>query len=85
MSDRRMIRTFKLRWQKKAQATLEIAAAFACILILIFGTMQIFLWANKSFISRQQLYQKDRKDAANSPVEMQVNETDIPDLNIFNN
>jgi hypothetical protein len=71
---------------KRSQVSLELAASLVVIFILIFGTLQVFLWLNKRLVQRQQDYEANRVAAANSASEIQVDETDqakYPKLNIF--
>ena len=71
---------------KNGQVSLELAASLVVLFILLFGTIQVFLWLNKRLVQRQQDYEANRVAAANSGSEVQVNETDqnkYPDLNIF--
>ena len=71
---------------KGAQVSLELAASLVVVFVLLFGTLQIFLWMNKRLVQRQQDYEAKRVEAANSPAEVQIDETNqakYPKLNIF--
>lgn len=69
---------------KKAQVSLELAASFISILLLLFGSLQVFLWVNKQLATRQQDYEASRV-AADSGTEIQVDESSYPKLNILGN
>ena len=71
---------------KKAQVSLELAASIVVLFILLFGALQVFLWFNQRMVQRQKDYEAKRVEAANSPTEVQTDETDqskYPKLNIF--
>ena len=71
---------------KKAQSSLELGASLVVIFILLYGTLQVFLWVNKRLVQRQKDYEAQRVTAGNSPTEVQVDESDqskYPRLNIF--
>ncbi|MFA5150508.1 MAG: hypothetical protein WC937_02700 [Candidatus Omnitrophota bacterium] len=71
---------------KQAQVSLELAASLVVVFVLLFGTLQVFLWMNKRLVQRQQDYEAKRVTAANSAAEVQTDETDqakYPKLNIF--
>ncbi|MDD2927409.1 MAG: hypothetical protein PHE30_00975 [Candidatus Omnitrophica bacterium] len=71
---------------KQAQVSLELAASLVVVFVLLFGTLQVFLWMNKRLVQRQQDYEAKRVTAANSASEVQTDETDqakYPKLNIF--
>lgn len=73
---------------KEAQSSLELAASLVVVFILLFGTLQVFLWVNKRLVQRQKDYVAQRVAAGNSPVEVKVDESDqakYPKLNIFGN
>ena len=67
----------------KSQSSLELAASLVVIFILLFGTLQVFLWINKRLAQRQQDYEAQRGEAANNQTEQQVDESRYPKLNIF--
>lgn len=68
---------------KEAQSSLELAASFVVIFILLFGSLQVFIWMNKRLVQRQKDYEVQRVTAGNSGSPVQVNETEYPKLNIF--
>ena len=71
---------------KEAQSSLELAASFVVIFILLFGSLQVFIWMNKRLVQRQKDYEVQRVTAGNSGSEVKVDETDLakyPKLNIF--
>ena len=45
---------------KSAQVAIESTLAIVAIFIFLLGIMQIFLWFNRSMISRQKAYQRTR-------------------------
>ncbi|MDD5196841.1 MAG: hypothetical protein PHV92_04400, partial [Candidatus Omnitrophica bacterium] len=51
---------------KQAQVSLELAASLVVVFVLLFGTLQVFLWMNKRLVQRQQDYEAKRVTAANS-------------------
>jgi len=53
------------------------------VFILLFGALQVFIWANKRLALREKDYEAQRQAAGNNPAEMQVNESSYPALNIF--
>ena len=46
------------------QASLEMAVAMVGALLLLFGSIKIFMWIGESLISRQQRYDATRGEAA---------------------
>jgi len=72
--------------KSKAQVTLEMAIALIGVLILLFGTLNLFIWVNKRLVERQQDYENTRVTAGSSATadEIQVNESGHK-LNIFAN
>lgn len=72
----------------KAQATLEIALSLICVFILLFGSLNVFLWVNKKLVHSQEDYKSLRIEAGNDQPVKQVdysNKTRYPDLDIFEN
>jgi len=71
---------------RQAQSSMELAASLVVIFILLFGSLQVFLWVNKRLVQRQKDYEAQRVAAGNSQVEVKVDESDeakYPKLNIF--
>lgn len=66
---------------KPGQASLELALAITCILLLLLGSLQIFVWVNKSLVLRQEEYEESRDPASGEPA--QVDEAQFPALNIL--
>jgi len=62
--------------KKKSQASLELAFGIVVVFILLFGSLQVFYWMNKRLVQRQKDYEAERVNAANSPDEKQVDESD---------
>lgn len=74
--------------RKTGQASLELAASLTVVFILLFGTLQVFIWVNKRLAQRQQDYEATRIEADSNPVAAQdkMNENDAtkyPKLDIF--
>ncbi|MFH1397228.1 MAG: hypothetical protein ABIH27_01585 [Candidatus Omnitrophota bacterium] len=67
---------------KKAQVSLELAASFIGILLLLLGSMQLFFWVNQQLAIRQQDYEATRVEAGNSGSEIQVDETGYSNLTL---
>lgn len=68
---------------KTGQVTLELALIFICLVLLLFGSLKIFFWANDRFVSRQKGYEATRVDAGSSDPGAEVDESAYPKLNIF--
>lgn len=66
-----------------AQATLEITLALISVLLLLLGSLKLFLWVNQRLVQRHQDYENSRVSAGTSFSETQVDETAYPELNIF--
>jgi hypothetical protein len=82
----------------KAQAVLELSVSIFCMLLLLFGALQIFFWMNDRMVKRQQEYNSTRVlaghtipivvafDPINWSSRIQVNESNetlFPKLDIF--
>lgn len=70
----------------KAQATLEIALSLICVFILLFGSLNVFLWIHKKLVHSQEDYKDTRIEAGDSQSGKQIdytNKTRYPDLNIL--
>ena len=68
----------------KGQATLEIALSIAGVVLLLVGSLAIFIWVNQGLVLRQEAYENSRDNATESDTEVQVDESKIlPALNIF--
>lgn len=76
--------------RKKAQVALELATAMVGIILLLYGAVAIFMWANNRLIVRQEDYEGSsdygRVKAAGEEVseEVQVDESEYPELDILN-
>lgn len=71
---------------KRAQATIEVTLAFICFLLLLFGSIKIFIWINERVVRRQEDYEVTRVQAgAINPNEegVYVDESNYPQLDIF--
>lgn len=70
----------------KAQVSLEIALSLICVFILLFGSLNVFLWVNKKIVHRQQDYEASRQPAGDNEPGKQVDETNktrYPNVDIF--
>lgn len=75
-----------IRVGEEAQSSLELAASLIVVFILLFGSLQVFIWANKRLVQRQKDYEAQRLTAGNSGAEVKVDESDqtkYPKLDIF--
>ena len=52
---------------RRGQASLEMTAALAGTVLLLLGTLAIFLWMNGHIVRRQENYEDDRPRAASVP------------------
>jgi hypothetical protein len=70
------------------QATVELTVSIFCMLLLLFGILQVFWWANSWMVQRQRGYERSRIEAASvnpddpNP-ERQVDESGYSKLDIF--
>lgn len=75
--------------ENKAQAVLEMAIAIACVFLLLFGILNVFIWMNKRLIMRHEDYEAQRVEAGSVSTdrlqEVQVDESEYPALNILGN
>jgi uncharacterized protein (UPF0333 family) len=69
----------------KAQATLELSLAIICVLLLLVGVLNVFIWANKLLLTRNSEYRKTRLSASQTYTEAaaQVDESKFPPLKIL--
>jgi len=51
---------FKSLKSKRAQATIELTAAWIVLLILLIGATGLFLWFNATMVNRQRQYERTR-------------------------
>lgn len=49
----------------KAQVALEFIAAFICTILVLIGTVQLFVWFGSSIVNRQKKYELTRAAAGN--------------------
>ena len=77
--DRRQTHTDK----RKAQSTLEFTVALIAVVILLLGSVKIFVWMNERMVLRQEAYEDSRVPAGSDEPGVQVDETDFPALDIF--
>ena len=71
---------------KKAQASIEVTLAFICFMILLFGSVKIFIWLNERMVLRQEDFEASRVEAGNIGVGdpgVYINESNYPKLDIF--
>ena len=50
----------------KGQASLEMTLALVGALLLLFGSLKVFLWLNSRFVARQQAYEASRVAAGST-------------------
>lgn len=70
------------------QITLELAASFICVFLLLWGSFQVFLWVSKRFVVRQEDYETTRVSAGSNNPGVEVDESNLakyPKLNILGN
>jgi len=68
----------------RGQVSLEIGFALFCILLILYGTWNVFLWVNRRIIVRQARYDLSRTSAGKiTSAEVQVSVADLPRLDIF--
>ena len=53
---------------RTAQASLEMTISLIGVFIILFGTLNVFLWMNKQMVQRQEYYE-------HSPIDVRVNGT----------
>ncbi|MBU1124495.1 MAG: hypothetical protein KKC84_00540 [Candidatus Omnitrophica bacterium] len=70
---------------KKAQVSLELCVAVACVLIIFSAIYKIFLWVNSQMLMRQEVYEMSRIEAGthDSLHAVLIDETQLPRLGIF--
>lgn len=72
--------------RRKAQASLELALSLTCALLLLFGSLNLFLWLNRRIVHRQEDYENTRVAAGSNQPGVEVNQQDAaryPRLDIF--
>lgn len=74
--------------RNQAQGSLEMAIALICVFILLFASLNLFIWVNERLILRHQAYEDTRVAAGsvaqtNLPIEIQVDESGFPQLDIL--
>jgi uncharacterized protein (UPF0333 family) len=52
--------------RNKAQVSLELSAAIVALLILVVGSLNLFIWLNKRIMLRQRDYESSRPLAASA-------------------
>lgn len=69
----------------KAQSTLELAVAIVCVFMLLYGTLNTFIWLNKRLIWRHEEYEKTRVKAGSevNPVPILVDDANYAPLRIL--
>ena len=68
---------------RRGQASLELAVALVCSLILLFGCVKVFVWLTTRLVTRQQQYEHTRVRAAKSEVLVPWQEENLPPLDIL--
>ena len=51
----------------RGQTTLELTTALIVVMMLLIGSVKIFMWLNERIVRRQMDYEAQRVDAANAP------------------
>ena len=73
--------------RKKAQVSLEIAFSLIAALLLLWGAVAIFIWANNRLIVRQESYESSpeqgRVAAGNATEEVQIDESGYANMDIL--
>ena len=59
---------------RRGQASLEMTLAMIGALLLLFGSLQVFVWVNGRLIVRQRNYEQTRQQAAESQTLVQWDE-----------
>lgn len=81
---RRIIPVPGIRLGERAQASLELALVLVCILLLLFGSFNVFIWVNQHLFLRQTAYEEQRVGAVSSGAgEVQVDESNFKKLRIL--
>lgn len=83
MADRMGIKIFR---KIRAQVSLETTLALICVIVLLFGSIKIFVWFTERIARRQEDYAAQRIDAGRIDVdgpEVQVDESNYEKLDIF--
>ncbi len=71
---------------KRAQTSLETTLALICVLILLFGSIKIFIWFTSRIVHRQEDYELGRAAAGMIGEDREgvyVDESNYPPLDIF--
>jgi len=66
----------------RAQVSLELVMALTCVLILVLGTVRVFVWLNQRLVFRQEAYENSRAQASSSYGEYQVSDATLPGGNL---
>ena len=72
----------------KAQVSLELSIALISVLILLLGSLNVFVWVNQRLVWRQRDYEDTRVKAGSTTLdstleEIQVDESAYPKLDAF--
>lgn len=59
---------------QRGQASLEMTLALIGALLLLFGSVKVFVWLNSRFVERQQAYEASRVAAGSTQAGMTWNE-----------
>ena len=60
--------------RSRAQASLEMALALMGALLLLFGSLKVWVWASRRMVQRQQAYEQSRVDAGRQTGKVAWNE-----------
>lgn len=71
--------------RSKGQGSLEMIVSLIGLVILLLGTVNIFIWINQRMVTRQKDYENSRISAGSdtSGNEIQVDESAYPKLDVF--
>ena len=68
----------------KGQASLEMTVALLGVMLLLIGSLKLFLWINDGLVERQRSYEATRQAAGNAPPGQQAAQwTEPQKLNLF--
>jgi len=63
--------------KSKAQVSLEMAIALIGVMVILFASINVFVWLNKRLVMRQRDYENTRVAAGNAPMQSTANEIQV--------
>lgn len=66
MAPRRLFKPGRLIGKQRGQASLEMVLSLICVLVLLLGSVKVFIWANEHLLLRHQDYEKTRVKTADT-------------------